>query len=95
VLRFPLSIFFPPISPHSPPSTIWGWYNRPVVAAVISGLSLTPLTIKIKIIVVGFPQRRPGFKTRSSHKALVVEKAALGIFSPSTSVSPANPHSTD
>jgi hypothetical protein len=22
----------------------WGWYNRPVVAAVPSGLSLTPLT---------------------------------------------------
>jgi hypothetical protein len=24
---------------------IWGWYNRPVVAAVPSGLSLTPLGI--------------------------------------------------
>jgi hypothetical protein len=29
---------------------IWGWYNRPVVAAVPSGLSLTPLTIIIKNI---------------------------------------------
>jgi hypothetical protein len=45
VLRFPLPIFIPPISPQSQSSIIWGWYNRPVVAAVPSGLSLTPLTI--------------------------------------------------
>jgi hypothetical protein len=44
VLRFPLPIFIPLISPQSPSSIIWGWYNRPVVAAVPSGLSLTPLT---------------------------------------------------
>jgi hypothetical protein len=37
-------MFIPPISPQSPSSIIWGWYNRPVVAAVPSGLSLTPLT---------------------------------------------------
>jgi hypothetical protein len=42
VLRFPVPIFIPPIAPKSPPSIIWGWYNRPVVAAVPS---LTPLTI--------------------------------------------------
>jgi hypothetical protein len=30
---------------------IWGWYNRPVVAAVPSGLSLTPLRIIKKYIV--------------------------------------------
>jgi hypothetical protein len=34
VLRFPLSIFIPPISPQSPSPIIWGWYDRPVVAAV-------------------------------------------------------------
>jgi hypothetical protein len=37
VLRFPLPIFIPPIAPQSPsPITpiIWGWYNRPEVAAV-------------------------------------------------------------
>jgi hypothetical protein len=45
VFRFPLPIFIPPISPQSPSSIIWGWYNRPVVAAVPSRLSLTPLTI--------------------------------------------------
>jgi hypothetical protein len=45
VLRFTLPIFIPPISPQSPSSIIWGWYNRSVVAAVPSGLSLTPLTI--------------------------------------------------
>jgi hypothetical protein len=33
VLRFPLPIFIPPIAPQSP-SPIWGWYNRPEVAAV-------------------------------------------------------------
>jgi hypothetical protein len=51
VLRFPLPIFIPSISPQSPSFIIWGWYNRPVVAAVPSGLSLTPLTI-IKIITI-------------------------------------------
>jgi hypothetical protein len=45
VLRFPLPIFIPPIAPQSS-SIIWGWYNRPEVAAVPSGLSLTPLRIK-------------------------------------------------
>jgi hypothetical protein len=44
VLRFPLPIFIPPITPQSS-SIIRGWYNRPVVAAVPSGLSLTPLRI--------------------------------------------------
>jgi hypothetical protein len=34
VLRFPLPIVIPPISPQSPSPIIWGWYNRPVVAAV-------------------------------------------------------------
>jgi hypothetical protein len=45
VLRFPLPIFIPPIAPQSPSSIIGGWYNRQVVAAVPSGLSLTPLTV--------------------------------------------------
>jgi hypothetical protein len=45
VLRFPVPIFIPPIAPQSPPYITWGWYNRPVVAAVPSGLSLTPLRI--------------------------------------------------
>jgi hypothetical protein len=31
---FPLPICIPPISPQSPSYIIWGWYNRPVVAAV-------------------------------------------------------------
>jgi hypothetical protein len=39
VLRFPLPIFIPPIAPQSPSSVIWDWYNKPVVAAVPSGLS--------------------------------------------------------
>jgi hypothetical protein len=34
VLRFPLPILFPLIAPQSPSHIIWGWYNRPEVAAV-------------------------------------------------------------
>jgi hypothetical protein len=45
VLRFPLPIFIPPIVPQLLSSIIRGWYNRPVVAVVLSGLSLTPLRI--------------------------------------------------
>jgi hypothetical protein len=45
VLRFPLPIFIPPIAPQSSSSIIWDRYNGPVVAAVPSGLSLTPLSI--------------------------------------------------
>jgi hypothetical protein len=44
VHRFLLSIRIPPIAPKSS-SIIWGWYNRPEVAAVASGLSLTQLKI--------------------------------------------------
>jgi hypothetical protein len=47
VLRFPLPTFIPPIAPQSAASIIWGWYNKPVVAAVSSGLNLTPLRIII------------------------------------------------
>jgi hypothetical protein len=36
---------------QSPSSIIWGWYNRPVVAALPSGLSLTTLIIIIIIIM--------------------------------------------
>jgi hypothetical protein len=42
VLRFPLPILIPPTTPHSS-SIIRGWYNRPTVADVPNGLSLTPL----------------------------------------------------
>jgi hypothetical protein len=47
VLRFLLPIFIPPTAPYSS-SIIWGWYNRPVVAAVPSGPNLTPIRIIIK-----------------------------------------------
>jgi hypothetical protein len=50
VLLFFLPIFIPPIAPQSSSSSsiIWGYYNRPVMAAVPSGLSLTPLRIILK-----------------------------------------------
>jgi hypothetical protein len=71
VLRFPLPVFIPPISPQSPSSIIWGWYNRPVLAAVPSGLSLTPLRIIMKESDLrGFPQSvhvNPEIVTRIYH----------------------------
>jgi hypothetical protein len=60
VLRFPLPIFILPIAPQSPSSIIWGLYNRPEVAAVPSGLSLTPLIIiKKTVLHVGTPRNLP------------------------------------
>jgi hypothetical protein len=48
-----MPIFIPPIAPQSPSSIIWGWYNRSVVAAVPSGLSLTPLRIiKLSLLLL-------------------------------------------
>jgi hypothetical protein len=44
----------------------------------------------LKRLVAGFSPRRPGFAPGSIHVGLVVDKVALGRFSPSTSVSPAN-----
>jgi hypothetical protein len=52
VILFPLPVFILPIAPQSPSSIIWGWYSRPEVAAVPSGLSLTPLRIIIIIIII-------------------------------------------
>jgi hypothetical protein len=49
---FPLLSFILPVAPQSSSSIIWGWYSRPVVAAVPSGLSLTPLTPIIIIIII-------------------------------------------
>jgi hypothetical protein len=48
VLRFPLPILIPPIAPQSLSFIIWGWYNRPVMTTVPSGLSFTPIRIIIK-----------------------------------------------
>jgi hypothetical protein len=48
---------------------------------------------QLKRLDAGFPPRRPGFAS-GQHVEFVVDKAALGRFSPSTSVSPAN-YSTD
>jgi hypothetical protein len=53
VLRFPLPIFIPPISPQSPPPIIRGWYNRPVVATVPK---VSPHKFKKKTLNVSLPQ---------------------------------------
>jgi hypothetical protein len=51
VLRFLLPIINPSTVPHSS-SITRSYYNRSVVAAVPSGLSLTPLMIIIIIIII-------------------------------------------
>jgi hypothetical protein len=66
VLRIPLPIFIPPTAP----SVTWGRYNRPVVVAVLSGLSLTPLRIIIKktISVPCSPQEKYTDRANSAWK---------------------------
>jgi hypothetical protein len=49
VLPFSLPIFILPIASQSPTSIISSWYNRPVEAVVLSGLSLIPVRIIIII----------------------------------------------
>jgi hypothetical protein len=44
----------------------------------------------LKRLVAGLSLRRPGFASGSIHVGFVVDKVALGNFSPSTSVYPAN-----
>jgi hypothetical protein len=48
----------------------------------------------LRRLVAGFPTRRHGFDPGSGHVIFVVDKVALGRFSPSISVSPAILHST-
>jgi hypothetical protein len=50
LLRFPQPVFILPIAPQSP-SVIWGWYNRPVVAAEPNGLCLNHTKNNKKILV--------------------------------------------
>jgi hypothetical protein len=49
---------------------------------------------RLKRLVAGLSPRRPGFAPGSIHVGFVVDKVALGRFSPSISVSPAKYHST-
>jgi hypothetical protein len=56
VLRFPLSILIQRTAPHSSSSSIIrGWYDRPIVADVLSGLSLThPKKPKQEMLLCNF-----------------------------------------
>jgi hypothetical protein len=47
-----MPIFITPIAPQSPSSIIWGWDNRPVMAAVPSELSLAPVLLLPVIILI-------------------------------------------
>jgi hypothetical protein len=49
----------------------------------------------LKRLVAGFPPRRAGFDLGSGQVGFVVDKVALGMFSPSTSVSLASLHYTN
>jgi hypothetical protein len=50
---------------------------------------------QLRRLVAGFPARLPWFDSRSGHVGFVVDRAALGGgYSPSTSVSHDNFHST-
>jgi hypothetical protein len=51
---FLLPIFILPITPQSPSPIIWGWYNRPEVAAVPSGTSWTPPPLQNYIVFYFF-----------------------------------------
>jgi hypothetical protein len=77
VLRFLLPIFIPPTAPQSPSSSIWGWYNRTVLAAVPSGLSLIPLRIIIKKVTA-----KPVYiTTRKCERTRLVKKQGWGMKS--------------
>jgi hypothetical protein len=58
--------------------------------AYIFSLEMKVAVPWLKRLVVGLSPRRPGFAPGSIHVGFVVDKVALGRFSPSTSVSPAN-----
>jgi hypothetical protein len=76
VLRFPLSIFIPPIAPQSHSSIIWGLYSRPEVAAVRRGLSPTPvIIISISVCVylrANLTAQRPITKLARVHVCMYV-----------------------
>jgi hypothetical protein len=61
-----MQIFIPPTAPQSPSSIIWGWYNRPEVAAVSSGISLTPLIIIIIIIIIIYNSKSDSTKIQAT-----------------------------
>jgi hypothetical protein len=62
---------------------------------LVCGLNIWRMAVpQIKRLVAGFPPRRPGFASMQ-HVGFVVDIAALGRFSPSTSVSSAIHHFTN
>jgi hypothetical protein len=71
LLRFPLPIFIPPISPQSPSPIIWGWYNRPVVAAV---LKVPPGKLRKKLTTLPRAQRETIIKNLNVKVEVLYEK---------------------
>jgi hypothetical protein len=59
VLRFPLPIFTPPIAQQSLSPIIWGWYNRPEVAAVQGTWSHPTSIKKILVLVPDYRSEKP------------------------------------
>jgi hypothetical protein len=96
VLWFPLLILIPPTAPQSPSFIVWVRYNRPVVAAVPSGISLTLLRITVSARAQAVSRRL--LTVAAVSRGWVMwdlwwSKWHWCRFSPS--ISPTNSHSTD
>jgi hypothetical protein len=79
-----------------------GWKPEGMVTAFVTLTYICAMTYLMflgraiaQAVVAGFPPRRPGFKPGSSQVGFVVAKWRWGRFSPSTSVSLSNLHSTN
>jgi hypothetical protein len=77
VLRFPLPIFIPPTAPQSPSSIIWDWHKRPIVVAVLSGLSLISLR---RIIIIKTGVRMTLITERTAQSIKWLWDVILDIF---------------
>jgi hypothetical protein len=86
VLRFPLPTFIPLIAPQSPWTIIWGWYNRPVLAAVQSGFSLTPPIIIIIIIIIIILKEQARQVEQISQRVCITTVNRLMLFSKITAI---------
>jgi hypothetical protein len=82
VLRFPLPIFIPPVSPQSPSPIIRGWCHRPVVAAApkVPSRELKKKAPIIPEIFVVFPSLSGEFRDSISNNDTVASVPTLQFF---------------
>jgi hypothetical protein len=72
----------------------FGYWNESPFGITVINRNIETRTVVAQALDAGLPPWRPGFVPNSGHVGFVVDKGALGWFSPGTSVSPAK-HSTD